>query len=85
MSPAKDPDHNQLEFQVEKFGSIAEATEFLRSEAFASDPIGTEFDPERLLSRMRAGEPADVLKRRQGDRRAKLVGCEASVTIVGDV
>ena len=76
MSPAKDPDHNQLEFQVENFGSIAEATEFLQSGAFASDPIGTEFDPEGLLSRMRAGEPAGVLKRRQEDRGSSTLQCQ---------
>ena len=68
MSPADDPDHNQLEFQVENVGSVAEAPEFFHSEVFASNLIGTEFDPEELLSRLRLGETADVFKRRQEDR-----------------
>ena len=70
MSPVTDPDHNQLEFQVENVGSVAEATEFFHFEDFASNPICTEFDLEELLSRLRAGESADVLEWQRGDRGA---------------
>lgn len=60
----EDPDHNQIEFQVENFESVAESGKFFFSEAFAENPIGTEFDPEDLLARLRAGEPEEDLKRR---------------------
>lgn len=60
----EDPDHNQIEFQVENFATVAESGQFFFSEAFAENPIGTEFDPEELLARLRAGEPEEDLKRR---------------------
>lgn len=59
-----DPDHNQLELQVENFDTVEESTQFFFSEAFAENPIGTEFDPADLLARLRAGEPEADLKRR---------------------
>ena len=39
-----DPDHNQIELQVEKFDTIAESTAFFYSAEFAENPIGVEFD-----------------------------------------
>jgi catechol 2,3-dioxygenase-like lactoylglutathione lyase family enzyme len=60
----EDPDHNQLEFQVENFSTVAESGKFFFSEAFAENPIGVEFDPAELLRRLRAGEPEDALKMR---------------------
>lgn len=60
----EDPDHNQLEFQVENFASVEESGKFFFSEAFAQNPIGTEFDPAVLLARLRAGEDETVLKQR---------------------
>lgn len=59
-----DPDHNQLELQVENFDTVEESTAFFFSQAFAENPIGTEFDPADLLARLRAGEPEVDLKRR---------------------
>lgn len=60
----EDPDHNQLEFQVENFESVEESGKFFFSEAFAQNPIGTEFDPADLLARLRAGEDEATLKQR---------------------
>jgi catechol 2,3-dioxygenase-like lactoylglutathione lyase family enzyme len=60
----EDPDHNQLEFQVENFETVAESGKFFFSEAFAENPIGVEFDAADLLKRLRAGEPEDMLKMR---------------------
>jgi catechol 2,3-dioxygenase-like lactoylglutathione lyase family enzyme len=60
----EDPDHNQLEFQVENFATVEESGKFFYSEAFADNPIGTEFDPDILLARLRAGEDEADLKRR---------------------
>lgn len=59
-----DLDGNQLEFQVENYDSVEESTQFFYSEEFAENPIGVEFDPDSLLSRLRAGEPEAELKRR---------------------
>lgn len=57
-----DPDHNQLEFQVENFDSVEESGKFFFSAAFAENPIGVEIDPADLLRRLRAGEPEALLK-----------------------
>lgn len=60
----EDPDHNQLEFQVENYDSVEESGKFFFSEAFAQNPIGVEIDPADLLRRLRAGEPEASLKTR---------------------
>ncbi len=59
-----DPDHNQLEFQVENFATVAESAKFFFTEAFAENPIGVEIDPAQLLARLRAGESEQALKTR---------------------
>lgn len=59
-----DPDHNQLEFQVENFATVEDSTAFFYSAEFAENPIGVEFDPRELLRRLRAGEPEQELKKR---------------------
>ena len=59
-----DPDGNQLEFQVDNYDTIEEAGEFFFTEAFATNPIGVEFDPEDLRRRLLAGEDEAILKRR---------------------
>ena len=51
----KDPDGNQMEFQVECFESTDEANDFMSSPAFASNPIGVEYDPEELLAQKKSG------------------------------
>jgi catechol 2,3-dioxygenase-like lactoylglutathione lyase family enzyme len=60
----RDPDGNQMEFQVENFASVAESAAYFFTEDFASNPIGVEFDPEEMIARMRAGVPHEELKRR---------------------
>ena len=50
----RDPDNNQVELQIDNFATDAEGKAFMRSAAFAKNPIGTEFDPEALLARHRA-------------------------------
>ncbi len=59
-----DPDGNQIELQADNYDTVEEATQFFYSPAFAENPIGVEFDPEDLLRRLRAGEPAEELRRR---------------------
>ncbi len=61
----KDPDGNILETQVDNFDTADEANEFMSTEAFAENPIGTDFDPEELIRRLDAGEDDRVLKKRK--------------------
>lgn len=61
----KDPDRNVLETQVDNFDTADEANEFMSTEAFAVNPIGTDFDPEDMIRRIRAGEDDRSLKTRK--------------------
>jgi catechol-2,3-dioxygenase len=62
-----DPDGNQMEFQVDSYGSNEEANAFMGSPHFAANPIGVEYDPEEWLARLRAGAPASEFLLRQTD------------------
>ena len=59
-----DPDGNQVELQVDNYDSVQEASKFFFSPAFATNPIGVDFDPAELARRFRAGEDEVSLKRR---------------------
>ena len=50
----QDPDGNRLEFQVDAC-TMEEANAFMKSEAFAKNPLGVVIDPEDLVSRYRSG------------------------------
>ena len=56
-----DPDGNQMEFQVDCFGTNDEANAFMNGPHFDANPIGVEFDADALLARLRAGEPEHAL------------------------
>jgi hypothetical protein len=58
----RDPDGNRMEFQVGAC-SVDEANAFMRSEAFAANPIGVPIDPDALLAQHRRGVPAAQLLR----------------------
>ena len=58
-----DPDGNRVEFQVENLETKEELQGFMRSEAFAQNPIGVDFDPEKLLQRFENGDPIEELIR----------------------
>ncbi|KAJ9619191.1 hypothetical protein H2203_008520 [Taxawa tesnikishii (nom. ined.)] len=60
----KDPDGNMLETQVDAYETPEEATEFMRSEEFAQNPIGVDFDPEEFEKRVLAKEDFKVLTKR---------------------
>ena len=56
-----DPDGNRVELQIDNFKSAAEAQAFMDSETFNKNPIGVEFDPEKLLARYEQGDPLEEL------------------------
>lgn len=60
----RDPDGNMIETQVDNFETPDQATEFMRTKYFAENPIGTDFDPEEYIARLKEGESEDVLKKR---------------------
>ena len=57
----KDPDGNKVELQVDNFATADECNAWMRSGAFAANPIGVVVEPEELLARYRAGEPLAAL------------------------
>lgn len=59
----RDPDGNELEFQVDNFETLEEATGFFFSEAFSINPIGVDFDPDALLQKLQSGVPVQQLLR----------------------
>jgi catechol-2,3-dioxygenase len=62
----QDPDNNRIELQVETCSS-QEAFDYMRSEAFANNPVGVDVDPESLLARYRAGaSETDLTARPEG-------------------
>ena len=52
-----DPDGNRMEFQVDVYDNNDDANAFMEGPGFAQNPIGVEFDPDELVTRLRAGEP----------------------------
>ncbi|PNP73555.1 hypothetical protein FNYG_13100 [Fusarium nygamai] len=60
----KDPDGNMLETQVDNFDSVEAATEFMNGTEFKENPIGTDFDPEDLIQKIKDGVPESELKKR---------------------
>ena len=50
-----DPDGNQMEFSVDCFATKAEATAYLQGTAFGANPVGTEYDPDEWLEKLRGG------------------------------
>ena len=66
----QDPDGNYVEIQSDNFGDWAKSTEFMRtSQDFATNPIGTPFDPERVHQAHKEGRSFAELQRgmRAGD------------------
>jgi catechol-2,3-dioxygenase len=59
-----DPDGNQIETQVDNFETPEEATQFMMSKYFAENPIGTDFDPEEMIEKLRNGVSPEELKKR---------------------
>lgn len=60
----RDPDGNDVETQVDTFPDAESTNAWMRSEAFARNPIGVNFIPEDLIAQYRRGVPDSVLLRR---------------------
>jgi catechol-2,3-dioxygenase len=59
----RDPDGNEIELQVDNFPTMDECKAWFTSETFAVNPIGVDYDPEVLLSKLRSGVPESELLR----------------------
>jgi hypothetical protein len=57
----EDPNGCRVEFQVENFRTPAELRGYMESAAFAKNPIGVGFDPEKLALRYERGDPLEEL------------------------
>lgn len=57
----RDPDGNQMEFQVDCFGSKDESVGYMTGPDFAANPVGVEYDPEDWLARRRSGLPVSQI------------------------
>jgi catechol 2,3-dioxygenase len=59
-----DPDGNSLELQADVFGDWQTSSSFMHTPEFARDPIGTSYDPDRLIEAWQAGSSVAELHRR---------------------
>lgn len=60
----RDPDGNEVEMQVDNFETSEEADAWMRSGEFERNPVGTDFEAEDLVSRLKAGEDGAEIKKR---------------------
>ena len=56
-----DPDGNGVELQIDNFETVEEAIAFVESDVFAENPIGVEFDIDRMIERFRNGDPVEEI------------------------
>jgi catechol-2,3-dioxygenase len=60
-----DPDGNSVELQADNFGDWNRSSEWMcTSPEFAQDPIGRNFDPDRLVAARAAGASPEEIHRR---------------------
>ncbi len=57
----EDPNKFRVEFQVDNFETKAELNAYIHGDAFARNPIGVTFDPEKLVARFENGDPLEEL------------------------
>jgi len=74
----QDPDGNRIELQVETCNSKA-AFDYMRSEAFANNPVGVAVDPDALLARYRAGASDTELTERPKGNPSTIPGAHGLV------
>lgn len=59
-----DPDGNRVELQVDVFDSNDDVNDFINGPIYQQNPIGVDFEPEKMLAQLREGVPAEELMRR---------------------
>ena len=59
----RDPENNQIELQIDNFEKLEDLNAWMRGSAFSENPLGVEFDPERLIARFESGDPLEELVR----------------------
>lgn len=57
----RDPDGNCIELRIDNFASEQELKGWMQSAAFAANPIGVDFDPDRLVDRYESGDAIEEL------------------------
>jgi len=57
----RDPDGNQMEFQVDCFASSDGAIGYMKGPSFAANPVGVAYDPDDWVRRKAAGEDLSSL------------------------
>ena len=63
----QDADTNVVETQVDVFGSIEEANDYINSQDFKTNPIGVDFDPDEMLKKHNEGDSWEDLSTRITD------------------
>jgi len=53
----RDPDGNKVELQIDNFDNVQAMHDFFRTDSFARNPVGVDFDADDLARRYHAGEP----------------------------
>lgn len=63
-----DPDGNQMEFQVDSYPTPELATAYMNGPGYTYNAIGVEYDPDKMVAKLRAGAPeSDFLTRKTDD------------------
>ena len=57
----RDPDGNGVELEVDNFAMLQDCKDYMKSEPFARNTRGVDFDPEQMIARRRSGVPAAEL------------------------
>lgn len=52
----RDPDGNKVELQIDNYDNAQAMQDFFKTDAFAKNPIGVDFDPDDIARRYHAGE-----------------------------
>jgi catechol 2,3-dioxygenase-like lactoylglutathione lyase family enzyme len=61
----EDPDGNSIELMVDNFGDGEQSSAFMRTpQAFATNSMGTDVDPEQMIAARAAGMPVAELRER---------------------
>ncbi len=58
-----DPDGNQIETQVDNYDTVEEGLAFFETDTFKANPLGVQFDPDKMVDLYRDGVPDEKLKR----------------------